>query len=294
MPRLRPVPTIIATALVASLVPAVAGAAGGPSSTSEVDFGDCTELATGTVVALSELQERVPGEVPVLSLAEQGASFPGSDDLGVVITRVLECDAITVTRDGRTKTQHDRHIAHVGTAIDTSDLPATPFSLDGNNAADFSNYVFGYYSDSSIFVDAMRRADVQSIAPARIDMVDVTVDECVVDRTVTVLPSTGPGSNYGFTANGVIPLAACEPSVVPFIGNWWSVDDGEASVLSNNIAGQSAIFLSPADATITIDPSRNSQLTDLFGAESATANAFGFSGFIPENPASAEIITTLG
>lgn len=294
MPRLRPVPTIIATALIAALVPAVASAAGGPSLTSEVDFGDCTELATGTVVALSELQERVPDEVPVLSLTDQGTVFPGSDDLGVVITRVLECDSITVTRDGRTKTQHDRHIAHVGTPIDTSDLPATPFSLDGNNAADFSNYIFGYYSDSSIFLNAMRRADVQPIAPARIDMADVTVDECIVDRTVTVLPSTGPASNYGFTANGVIPLAACEPSVVPFVGNWWSVDDGEASVLSNNIAGQSAIFLSPADATITIEPSRNSQLTDLFGADSTTANAFGFSGFIPENPASAEIITNLG
>ena len=294
MPRFRPVPTIIATALVAAVVPGVAGAAGGPSSPSEVDFGDCTELATGTVVSLAELQERVPEEVPVLSLTDQGTVFPGSDDLGVIITRVLECDSITVTRDGHTKTQHDRHIAHIGTAVDTADLPATPFSYDGGNTADFNNYIFGYYSDSSIFLNAMRRADIQPIAPARIDMVDVTVDECVVDRTVTVRPSTGPQNNYGFTANGVIPLAACEPSVVPFIGNWWSVDDGEASVLSNNIAGQSAIFLSPTDATITLVPSRKSQLTDVFGAENATADAFAFSGFIPENPDSAEIIINLG
>ena len=297
MPRSRPIAAFIAAVLIAALAPTVAAAAGesnGPSGSSEVDFGDCTELATGTVAPLSELQERVPDEVPVLSLTDQGTVFPGSDDLGVVITRTLECDSITVTRDGRTKSQTDRHIAHIGTAIDTSALPDTPFSLDGGNAADFSNYIFGYYSDSSIFRDAMRRADIQPIAPARIDMVDVTVDDCVVDRTVTVQPHTGPQSNYGFTATGVIPLAACEPSVVPFIGNWWSVQDGEASVLSNTIAGQSAIFLSPADATITIVPSRNSQLADVFGADSTTADAFGFSGFIPENPASTEIVTNVG
>ena len=286
---------ISAAAFMVAAVSSAAGAADrGPSSTSEVSFGDCTELATGTVASLSALQERVPEEVPVLSLTDQGTVFPGSDDLGVVITRVLECDSITVTRDGRTKTQHDRHIAHVGTAIDTSDLPATPFNTDEFNGADFNNYIFGYYSDSSIFVDAMRRADVQPIALADIEMVDVAVEECVVDRTVTVQPRTGPQSDYGFTANGVIPLAACEPSVVPFVGNWWSVEDGETSVLSNEIAGQSAIFLSPADATITIEPTRKSQLTEVFGDDSATANAFGFSGFIPGNPAPTEIITNLG
>lgn len=297
MSRLRNVAFVAIATLITTLAPSPAGAAGlerRHSSTSKVDFGDCTELATGSVVELSELQDRVPDEVPVLSLTEQGTVFPGSDDLGVVIARVLECDSITVTRDGRTRTQRDRHVAHVGTAIDTSNLPATPFSLDGGNAADFSNYIFGYYSDSPIFLNAMRRANVQSIARARIDMVDETVEECVVDRTVTVRPRTRPRDNYGFTANGIIPLAACEPSVVPFVGNWWSVEDGEASVLSNKIAGQSAIFLSPADATITLTATHRSQLADLLGAESATVDAFGFSGFIPENPDSAEIITKAG
>ncbi|NNF62823.1 MAG: hypothetical protein HKN07_01070, partial [Acidimicrobiia bacterium] len=230
----------------------------------------------------------------VLSLTDQGAVFPGSDDLGVVITRVLECDSISVTRDGKTRTQVDRHVGHVGTAVDTSVFPASPFSYDGVNAADFNNYIFGYYSDSTIFLDAMRQADIQPIAPATIDMVDVTIDECTVDRTVTVEPRTGPEANYGFTASGIIPLAACEPSVVPFIGNWWSVQDGEVSVLSNNIAGQSAIFLTPEDATITIVPSNGSQLTDVFGADSATADAFGFSGFIPANDESAEIVLNVG
>lgn len=298
MPRIRRVTFVVVAVLIASLAPATAGAtevsSHNPSSTSQVDFGDCTELATGTVVALSELQARVPDEVPVVSLTDQGIVFPGSDELGVVITRVLECDSITVTLDGRIKTQVNRHVAHIGTAVDTSVLPASPFSYDGVNSADFNNYIFAYYSDSSIFRNAMRRADIQPIAPARIDMVDVAIDECVVDRTVTVRPSTGPESNYGFTASGIIPLAACEPSVVPFIGNWWSVEDGQASVLSNNIAGQSAIFLTPTDATITIVPGRNSQLADLFGAESATADAFGFSGFIPQDDASTEIILKAG
>ena len=298
MPGFRRATLVVSALMIAATTSGAAGAteAGSPrpSSPSEVDFGDCTELATGSVVALSELQERVPDEVPVLSLADQGIVFPGSDELGVVITRVLECDAITVTHDGRTRTQDNRHIAHVGTPVDTSVLPASPFSYDGVNAADFNNYILGYYSDSSILRSAMRRADIQPITPARIDLVDVTVEECVVDRTVTVRPSTGPQSNYGFTASGIIPLAACEPSVVPFIGNWWSAVDGEASVLSNDIAGQSAIFLTPADATITIVPSRNSQLTDVFGADSATADAFGFSGFIPRHDASAEIITKAG
>ena len=298
MPRIRNVTFVVVAALITALAPSAAGAAGTgshqPASTSEVEFGDCTELATGSVVALSELQDRVQGEVPVLSLTDQGFVFPGSDELGVVITRVLECDSITVTRDGRTKTQDDRHIAHVGTAVDPSVLPTSPFSYDSGNAADFNNYIFGYYSDSSILVTAMRRADIQPIAPARIDMVDVTVEECVVDRTVTVQPHTSPHNNYGFTANGIIPLAACEASVVPFIGNWWSVENGEASVLSNNIAGQSAIFLTPDEATITLVPSHNSQLTDVFGAETATADAFGFSGFIPEDPSSGEIITVAG
>lgn len=292
MTRIRAVVVAGVAGLVTTLLADGAGAA--PSSTSEVDFGDCIELATGSAVALSELEERVPAEVPVLSLEDQGVVFPGSDKLGVVITRVLECDAITVTRDGRTRTQSERHVAHVGTPVDTSVLPSAPFSYDGVNSADFSNYILGYYSDSPFFIDAMRRAGVQPIAPASIDMVDLTVDECLVDRTVTVRPRTGPGTDYGFTANGVVPDASCEPSVAAFIGNWWSVEDGQASVLSNRIAGQSAIFLDPAETDIALVAGRNSQLVDVFGAESTTASAFGFSGFIPAHPESTEIITEAG
>ena len=94
MLRLRPLAVSFAVVLIAVLIPSAAGAAGGQagSRTSEVDFGACTELSTGTTVALSELQARVPETVPVLSLTDQGFVFPGSDALGILITRTLECD----------------------------------------------------------------------------------------------------------------------------------------------------------------------------------------------------------
>ena len=285
MLRLRPMAVSLVVAVASALVPTAAGATGGSgeshSRASEVDFGACTELATGTTVALSELRARVPDSVPVLSLTDQGIAFPGSDELGILIIRTLECDSITVNRNGRTRTQRDRHIAHVGTPVDASVLPATPFSNDGGNGADFNNYILAYYSDSSIYRSAMRRAGVQHVASARIDMHDETVDECVLDRTVTVRPHTGR-SNYGFTATGIVPDAACEPPVVPFIANWWSVHRGEAAVLSNTIPGQSAVFIDTAETIITIDAGHRSQLADVFGADTATADAFGVIGAIPE------------
>ena len=285
MLRLRPMAMAIVVVLATTLVPSVALATGGSgesrSRTSEVDFGACTELATGTTVALSALQARVPDSVPVLSLTDQGFVFPGSDELGILIIRTLECDSITVTSNGRTQTQRDRHIAHVGTPVDASALPATPFNNDGVNGADFNNYIFAYYSDSSIYRNAMRQAGVQHVAPAEIDMHDETVETCVLDRTVTVRPHTGR-SNYGFTATGIVPDAACEPAVVPFIANWWSVRGGQAAVLSNNILGQSAVFIDPATTIITINAGPRSQLANMFGADAATADAFGLTGAIPE------------
>ena len=297
MPRPRFVAASIAVALTATFVPTLAGATGYSSDsrgrTSGVDFGACTELSTGTTVPLAKLQARVPDAVPVLSLTDQGFVFPGSDELGILIIRTLDCDSITVTREGRSRTQPDRHIAHVGTPVDASVLPATPFSNDGGNGADFNNYIFAYYSDSSIYRNAMRRAGVLNVASARINMHDETVDECALDRTVTVRPHTGR-SNYGFTATGVIPDASCEPPVVPFIANWWSVHHGEASVLSNNIAAQSAIFINPAETVISIDAGRRSQLADLFGADTASADAFGVIGAIPATDGRDMVITRAG
>lgn len=295
--RLRLAGALIAAILIATLAPATADASGGggfASSTSEMDFGPCVELSTGTTVALSELEERVPESVPVLSLTEQGVVFPGSDDLGILITRTLDCESISVTRNGETRTERDRHIAHIGTPVDPAALPPTPFSNDGGNGADFNNYIFAYYSDSSGYLGAMRRAGVQPIAPAHITMDDAPVDTCIVDRTVTVRPAAPRSKDYGFTATGIIPDASCEPAVVPFIANWWSANRGLASVLSNNIPGQSAIFIDPAETVITIDPGRRSQLHDVFGADTATADAFGVIGAIPEADGTDMVITTAG
>lgn len=304
MSRLRLAAAFLVVVLISALAPSAVGASSSPQATSssqatdasrtaEVDFGTCTEVSTGTTVALSELQERVPMSVPVLSLTEQGFVFPGSDDLGILITRTLACDSITVTHNGRTRTQRDRHIAHVGTPVNTAALPATAFNNDGVNGADFNNYIFAYYSDSSIYRSAMRRAGIRPVGAAEISMHDVAVSECVVDRTITVRPKTRR-SNYGFTANGVIPDAACEPAVVPFIANWWTVRRGAASVLSNNIVAQSAIFIDPAETTITITADRRSRLTDVFGASTATADAFGVIGAIPETAGLDMIIEPLG
>ncbi|MEM7271959.1 MAG: hypothetical protein AAF547_02660 [Actinomycetota bacterium] len=296
MLRLRLAVAFIAATMIATLAPISAEATSSARSrslTSEVDFGPCLELSTGTTVALSELEERVPASVDVLSLTDQGFVFPGSDDFGILITRTLECESISVTRNGQTRTQRNRSIAHVGTPVSTANLPATPFSSDGGNGADFNNYIFAYYSDSSLYLGAMARAGVRPIAPARINIKDSNVDTCVVDRTVTVRPMSGR-NNYGFTATGVIPDATCEPPVVPFIANWWSVQRGKAAVLSNNIPGQSAIFIDPAETVITIEASRRSQLSDLFGGDSATADAFGVLGAIPSADGTDMIITRAG
>ena len=159
----------------------------------------------------------------MLSLTDQGFVFPGSDD-----ARHPHHPHPRVRIDhghprrASTGPSTERHIAQVGAAVDASVLPASPFNNDGGNGADFNNYVFAYYSDSGIYLNAMRQAGVQAVASARIDMDDETVDECVLDRTVTVRPDHAQ-DNYGFTANGIVPDAACEPAVVPFIGNWWSV-----------------------------------------------------------------------
>ncbi|MEM9608466.1 MAG: hypothetical protein AAGA99_13665 [Actinomycetota bacterium] len=297
MPRLRFVAAALLAVVLATLVPTAAGASGSspdsPYLTSDVDFGDCVELSTGTTVGLAELQARVPESVPVLSLTDQGIVFPGSDELGILITRVLECESITVTRGDRIRVQHDRHIAHVGTPVSTASLPASPYNLDGTNGADFNNYVFAYYTDSWIYRDAMRRAGVQNVASAKISLHDEQIDDCLVDRTATVRPRRR-ANNYGFVATGVIPDASCEPPVVPFVANWWSVRGDDAAVLSNAIPGQSAVFIDPAQTTIELVPTRRSQLDDVFGADSATADAFGVIGHIPDSDGVDLIATQAG
>ena len=63
----------------------------------DVTFGECSELAVGSVLPLDSLQAQLPDDVTALSLTAQGTIFDGSDDLGVLIARTLRCEDITVT-----------------------------------------------------------------------------------------------------------------------------------------------------------------------------------------------------
>ncbi len=256
-----------------------------PTPQYEVDFGDCRELATGSVVPLTGLQAQVPAGVDVLSLTDQGTVFPGSDDLGVLITRSLSCTSITV--DGTTDT--DVHVAHVGTPIDVSQLPASPYSTDGNNAADFSNYTLSYVTDSTAFLGALTGSQVQGAGAATFTYVDTPAGTCTVSRQVEVT-----GGDFGYSASGTLPDASCEPTDVPFVGNWWSVSHGGVTVLSDNIIGQAAVFLDLNNTPVTLDPSDGSSLASLLGDAAAPVDAFGFVGFIPETEGLDMVVTVAG
>jgi len=249
-----------------------------------VSFGDCDELATGSAVPLSLLQAELPAGIDAKSLTDMGTVFPGSDDLGILITRVLSCDSVTV--DGTTDTAI--HIAHVGTTIDPGSLPASPFSTDGHNGADFSNYSFSYVTDSPAFLDALTGAGVNGAGSASISFSDTSAGDCIVDREVVV-----SGGSFGFSASGTIPEAACEASVVPFVGNWWNVTDGAATVVSQSIAGQSALFLDLAATPVTLDADDSSDLSAFIGDAARPVDGFGFAGFIPGSEAEDMVITVV-
>lgn len=257
------------------------------AAAAEVAFGECSELAVGSVVPLSLLQAQLPSGVTALSLTAQGTEFEGSDDLGVLIARTLRCDDITViTQDG--EVSDGRHLAHVGTPVDTSDLPPTPYSNDGTNGADFNNHVFGYYSDSAAFVDAMDAAGIAGAGLATISMDDAATGDCLIARDVRV----DAGDGFGFDATGEIPDAACAAADTPFIANWWSIGDGVTSVLSNEIAAQVAIFIDPAETVVTVTPTGD-LLQATVGADPIVADAFGVIGLIPAIDAPSMTIAAL-
>ena len=252
-----------------------------------VAFGECSELAVGSVVPLAALQAQLPEGVTALSLTAQGTVFDGSDDLGVLIARTLRCDDLTVTSSDGTESSDGQHIAHVGTPIDVSALPATPYSTDGNNGADFNNYVFGYYSDSAAYVAAMDEAGIAGAGMATINMTDAEASECVITRTVSVASDA-----FGFDASGDIPDAACSDPDTPFVANWWSVGDDGASVLSNQIAMQVAIFIDTAETVVTITPT-GALMQAVVGADPIVADAFGVIGLIPASDGPSMTITAL-
>ena len=255
------------------------------SGATEIAFGECTEVSTGTVAPLTALQTALPDGVSALSLTAQGTVFDGSDDLGVLITRTLRCDEIVV---GDGAGEGEQHIAHVGTPVDASALPASPYNNDGGNGADFNNYIFGYYSDSAAYIDALTAAGVAGAEVATISMTDTEAGECLVDRSVTVSAAA-----YSFEVAGEMPDASCEDPVVPFIANWWSLTDGAAAVASNNIPGQAAIFIDPATTVINVTPTGEG-LGQIIGTDPVVADAFGVIGLIPASDGPSMTITEAG
>ena len=258
---------------------------GGAASTrSGVDFGVCKELAVGSVTPLSKLQDLVPANVKVLSMTEQGFVFPGSDDLGNLLIRSLECDYIQVDGKQNSEGGPKKHISHIGTPFDTSSFPASPFAADGTtNGADFNNYVFAYLTDSEEYYDAMVRANIVGAGLATISHEDSSPSECQLERTVVVEDLSGGG--YGYTAVATaFPDPACAPQDTPYIANWWSVEDGhndQVSILSNVIPGQAAVFFDLSVTTISLD-AMGDGLKNLFGGDNTTADSFGLGGYLPE------------
>lgn len=301
-PASRPGPatmTPLRLVLALSLLATAAFSRSIPYSASNIDFGDCIELTLGHIVPLARLQARVPAPVKVLPLSAQKVfpQRPGADKLGVLILRANSCDFITATlANGRTVTDRNKRFAHVGTAVNTSLFPPSPFSKDGDNAADFNNYAFGYYTDSWAYLSAMSGSFPGSWA--QIDWVDTPVSNTTIDRRVSVYPR-GPQRTaraYGYSASGRIPDVRKNPTVVPFVANWWDVTDGVVGVLSDNIAGQAASFRNltdPAQA-ITITPTCNSQVGDLLDGDSVTADGIVLIGFIPETNGTDMVATPAG
>lgn len=284
--RRSPMWRLLAMAAALAVFAAACGSDEPPAKT-DVAFGECSELAVGSVVPLGSLQAQLPDDVTALSLTAQGTVFDGSDDLGVLIARTLRCDDITVTTaDG--DVSDGLHIAHVGTPIDTSALPATPFSTDGNNGADFNNYAFGYYSDSEAFVDAMVDQGIAGAALATISMDDAVSGDCSITRDVSVV-----ADGFGFDATGEIPDASCADPDTPFVANWWSVGEDGASVLSNEIPGQVAIFIDTAATIVTITPTGD-LMQAVTGSDPLVADAFGVIGLIPPSGGPSMVITALG
>lgn len=237
--------------------------------------------------------------VKVLSLAEQ-PSFPqrpGAERLGMLLLRFLNCELITATlASGRRVTDTNKRFAHLGTAVNASVLPVTPFNNDGGNGADLNNYALGYYTDSLVYLSAIRRALRASWA--RIDFVDTPVSNTTIDRHVSVDPRElqGTSRSFGWSASGRVPDVRKQPTVVPYIANWWSVSDSVAGVLSDNVTGQAATFQNltdPAQA-VTIKPTNKSQVLDLFDSDAVTADAIVLIGLLPETSGTDMVVTRAG
>ncbi|WP_325894603.1 hypothetical protein [Grimontia sp. NTOU-MAR1] len=194
-------------------------------SNSDVDFSNCREIAGGIVVDKSEVSSLIPNDVSVNSLTDMGFEFDGSDNLGMLIIRSLQCEAIQVTdAKGRVKTDENVAVAHLGTPINTSNLPATTFNLDGVNGADFNIYTLSYQTSSRAYYGAMARMGMKT-AKFNKHMMNVQVDTTPGTCDVAQLSVNIPGnSDYSFSIFGEVvqATAECNPGGASFTANWWS------------------------------------------------------------------------
>ena len=250
---------------------------------SDVDFSNCREIAGGISVARTSLQEQVPTEVSVNSLTEMGFVFEGSDDLGMLIVRAINCEAISVT-DSEGNVTSDENIAfvHVGAPISVANLPATTFSNDGVNGADFNIYTLSYQTSSLSYFGAMERAGLQNATFNEAivnELIDLDADQC---STASLLVSVPGDSEFSLSITGEVveATAECHPGGSDFVANWWSVDEQkQVSALSNIVFNQT--FTETAGPNVLVIAPEGRMLSNIIGATHSRFTGFSGSGYLP-------------
>lgn len=249
---------------------------------SEIDFSNCQELAGGVAVGKASLEAKVPDNVGVLSLTDIGFVFEGSDDLGILIVRSVSCESVTVTdSDGETATDENIVFAHVGTPINTSNLPATTYNKDGVNGADFNNYTFSYTTTSAAFMGAMERAGLQNVSLNQDivhELIDLNPDECGISSLLINVPGD---DEFAFTVSGQVveATAECNPGGADFVANWWSIDENnQVTALSNEIFDQT--FADSATTDVFLTTRSGKEINNIIGSNSTRFTGFVNSGYI--------------
>ncbi|MFC1519090.1 hypothetical protein ACFL6Z_05150 [Pseudomonadota bacterium] len=250
---------------------------------SDIDFSNCREIAGGITVSKAALQQQITGNVTVNSLTDMGFVFEGSDDLGMLVIRSLSCEAISVTdSEGNVNTDENVTIAHVGTPINVSNLPATTYSNDGINAADFNNYTLSYQTSSPAYFDAMKNAGLQNASLNEgivNELIDLDPEQCSTSSLFVNVPGD---SEFAFSITGEVveATAECHPGGVNFVANWWSVDsDNQVTALSNEIFDQT--FTATAGENVFVITTKGTEINKMIGATSSRFTGFSGSGYIP-------------
>ncbi|WP_028023336.1 hypothetical protein [Enterovibrio calviensis] len=252
-------------------------------SNSDVDFSNCREIAGGIVVSKADLNAQVPEGVTVNSLTDMGFVFDGSDDVGMLIVRSLACEAIQVT-DAKDRVSTDENVAivQVGTPINVANLPATTYSNDSVNGADFNNYTLSYQTSSPAYFGAMKRAGLQNIVLDKGIVNELTDNDPNTCSTANLKVNVPGDSEYalGITGDVVEATAECHVGGADFIANWWSVDSiNRVTALSNEVIDQT--FTDTAGPDVFVVTNEGTTINTLIGSDSSAFTGFSGSGYIP-------------